>query len=197
MRFGGLFWVPCPHPDQILWEKPPCVMILLAQQWRGGENRLPCACGVCSCEPAVEGSRGKVGRAPSKRAFPGWPGGWGWWCQHFRHRADTCAGSQLPGDCPFLLPRPGPPTLKYNGCFSVQSRASDKWSLVKASQAASVALARGQEDLPARRPLVLLRLQLVCSVVCLQSAGCSEGRTWRLQVRGAHRSGIYTTHSLG
>lgn len=41
MRFGGLFWVPHPHPDQILWEKPPCVMISPAQQWSGDRIGRP------------------------------------------------------------------------------------------------------------------------------------------------------------
>ena len=54
-----------------------------------------------------------------------------------------------------------------------------------------------EEDLAVRHPLALLRLLLVCSVARVQSGGCSEGRTWRLQMRGAHRSGIYTRHSLG
>ena len=38
IRFAGLFWVPHPHPHQVLWEKPPCMMISPAQQWERGQN---------------------------------------------------------------------------------------------------------------------------------------------------------------
>lgn len=54
-----------------------------------------------------------------------------------------------------------------------------------------------QEDSPVLHPLALLHLMFLSeSEAGMESGGCSEGRTFRPQTRGAHRSGSCSRSSL-